>query len=557
MLDRSTVISAPERSKLRQEAVSVVEALEKRAIPTAEELDEALARVLALGDLELCKRVREVIRGWRAQSPSCDLCMAEALLTVGVPALAATQRFQARRGCDERCESLEVINNVFHGRLADAIAIAEKNDWFFDKIDEAAGVAYAMWALALCERCDEGWGIIERWTDHFARKSPEKYQMMLRVEAHVAAHAQRCARALSLLEDAHALCDEYSLDLARAFTEPLLATVYARTGDVERAHAIADRWPQSEGVLAVGPLAGARNLARMRIALLEDRPKEALHYGDLAMKHASAAHCAPLLCQVQFYRVLATNASQFPAELKIFRQIVHRYQIPYYLRRLNMLQQLVCEGHSPRDARVTIRTGQGCEIQPLSRLWMPRVEDVCSNIYYDRIQGVLYLNGHGPFFVGDQMTFKLLDRLVAQPDLEIGVAELYEEVWGVPYRQLQDEGKFHVTVHRLRSWLEQRGTGECRAMVQIQEGRASLCREADVRVVELDGPCGGRVSDEGLEQRLLALLAERENCPPKELEARLGISRSTLNELIRKLVDQGRVVRAGKGPATRYSLASA
>lgn len=539
----------------RQAAIDILHRLEESGRPSAADLDQLFAFALSRGEIEYSKRIRALLQRWRDEGvESCDLCRGEALLTVGIAAASASQRLRARSGgCDVRCESLEVINLFFQGHLAEAVALAEKNEWFLDKLESAAGVGYGLLALALCERCAEAWKVVDAWKDHFAQNAPEKYQMMLRVEAELAAHTQRYPRALELLTDAHALCDEFGWDLARAFTEPALAVAQARTGDLRRAHELMNTWPREEKPLA-GPLRGERNLARMRVALLEERFADAMLYAERAYEFAETIHSAPLLCEVQFHRVLAANRAQYAGELSAFRTLVHRYQIPFYLRRLNMLQQLVKEGETARGVRITIRQRHGCEQQPLIRLWMPRVEDLGANIYYDRVQGMLYLAGMGPFYVRDQLVFKLLESILARQTFAVDIPRLYAEVWGTEYRHLDHEGKFHVTVHRLRAWLDEHGPNKCRSMVHVQDCAASLCQDADVRVVELEGPCGGRVGEECLGDRVVDLLSTHSPASPREIEAQLGVSRSTLNETIRQLLDVGRIKRMGRGPATRYAL---
>ncbi|MBW2731493.1 MAG: hypothetical protein JRH20_03815 [Deltaproteobacteria bacterium] len=453
------------------------------------------------------------------------------------------------------CESLEVTQLFFQGHVTKAAALAEKNAWFLETPAWAPGIGHGLMALALCERCAEVWAVVQAWKNR-AQNTPEKYQMLLRVEAMLATHAQRHAHALELLNDAYALCDEFHGDevseqLARAFTEPALVVAQARMGDLEGAHAVIDGWPGEERLLTE-PLDGERNLARMRVALLEERLADVRRYAQRAQGLAETKANVPLLCEVQFCCVLAAELTHYADELAVFRALVHHTQIPLYVRRLQLLQQLVKEGRTPSTTHVIIRQRYASEQLSLMRLWTPRIQDLKSTIYFDRVQGMLYLAGIGPFFVRDQLIFRLLESILARRLFVVDIPQLYTEVWGTEYRHVDHEGKFHVTVHRLRAWLDEHGPDNCRSMVHVQDCMASLCEEAEVRVVEVEGPGGGRVREQSLGERVVDLLSTCSPASPRELEGQLGVSRSTLNEAIRCLLEAGRVKRRGRGPATRY-----
>ena len=103
---------------------------------------------------------------------------------------------------------------------------------------------------------------------------------MLRLESRVACLMCDFPRELALLEEARALCERYKLETACAFGEPAHAGALARNGELSAARRFMATWAPSTSEDEESPLNGFRNLARMEVALLEERYSAATKAGS-------------------------------------------------------------------------------------------------------------------------------------------------------------------------------------------------------------------------------------------------------------------------------------
>lgn len=171
------------------------------------------------------------------------------------------------------------------------------------------------------------------------------------------------------------------------------------------------------------------------------------------------------------------------------------------------------------------------------------------SLYWDRVQDLLWLRGQGPHRLADRPVLRrLLEVLTRSSGFSRPADRLFEAVWGGRYDPIVHQTKLHVTVHRLRAWLDERTAGGER-LVEVREGVVGLARDADVRVVEAPGV---DVSPADLRERLRQCLAE--SLSPADLERVLGASRSSLHQAVRALLRTGAIVRSGRGRALRYRL---
>jgi len=148
----------------------------------------------------------------------------------------------------------------------------------------------------------------------------------------------------------------------------------------------------------------------------------------------------------------------------------------------------------------------------------------------------------------------MLECLMNRPTFSLTIGELYSEVWSGIYNPLLHEGKIHVTLHRLRSWLDDKkpGTG---ALIEVTEGTVCLSEHADVRVLEPRESRGDLRADAApsMRDRVLATLRGEDTAvAPGLLRRRLGVSRSAVHVALRALMAADLVRREGSGRNTRY-----
>ncbi len=541
--------------------------LEACTEPSAREVDLLLRNALLFARLGFAERGKALLKRWRedgVQDP--DLALAELHLTVSPPSAAAVQRLKSIGAEDPQTCATEVANCVFRGEIKRGVDLARASGWFLDHVECLEAVTFALLGLALSGGHVEAQGIIEAWKQRHAQAAPQRYQLMLRFESRMAAFQYRFPRALDLMLDAWALGERYGLDATLTMMEPNLATAYAHCELLEDANAIHARWPP-HAPDAHSPLDGFRTRARMELALIEARYDDAYRYANDLMGFYKALNNAALTCGLLFTIVQTAPAARFAEDLEAFRRATWRYQIPYYLHRLTLLERLQTWGaRSVRDTTLLERSRDGVGEVPLARLWVPPARCLAADVYWDRARGVLLLSGVGPHEPhAHPVLHRMLETILAQPRFELPVAALFEAVWDGRYNPLVHEGKVHVTVHRLRRWLAQQG-GASSELIRVRDGVVGFDPRLHVRVVE-PAPCflpsmretPTRCSGVGptLRERVLQCLSGGEPVAPRELERQLEISRSSLNMALRCLQVEGAVERVGKGRATRYRVAPA
>ena len=134
---------------------------------------------------------------------------------------------------------------------------------------------------------------------------------------------------------------------------------------------------------------------------------------------------------------------------------------------------------------------------------------------------------------------------------------LVEQTWGGDYHRLRDASKLHVSLHRLRGWLDARLAGS-RSMLRVGDRTIEIDRHLQVRVVDLPTLARrGEALDLGkVERRMLDLV---EICGPVatiDLMRHLDVGRSTLAAMVGPLVKRRLLRRDGRGRATTYVVAS-
>jgi len=210
---------------------------------------------------------------------------------------------------------------------------------------------------------------------------------------------------------------------------------------------------------------------------------------------------------------------------------------------------------------------RGCELRetrrdgartlPLARLWMPDRESLSADVYYDRVQRRLHLRGEGPFELPvDAQVSRIIDLLLTADGFSLDQERLFEQTWIGDYHRLRDASKLHVSLHRLRGWLDARLAGS-RSMLRVGDRTIEIDRQLQVRVVDLpplaqavDVPDLGKV-----ERRMVDLV---EICGPVatiDLMRHLDVSRSTLATMVGPLVKRRLLRRVGRGRATTYVVA--
>jgi hypothetical protein len=181
----------------------------------------------------------------------------------------------------------------------------------------------------------------------------------------------------------------------------------------------------------------------------------------------------------------------------------------------------------------------------------PRASSIAADVYWDRVQRRLWLAGQGPYTLEEHPILeRVLATLVAAEGFALPLATLFETVWAMPYNPLVHENKAHVAIHRLRGWLESHRKGMGRAVL-VRDGIVSIAEDIEVVVLE-----PGHVEDDvrpAVRDRILAALSEQSPLSARELEERVGISRTALNSGTRDLLESGEIACTGQGKALRYS----
>jgi len=533
------------------------ERLEARNRPRPGDLDQLIRHSVACSAAGLAARGRTLLRRWRdngCRDP--DLPLAELMLSVSGASSSARQRWRASGGAPVETAPLEVVNCLFRGELAAAVDLARGAGWFLDVPEATETLGYALIAAGFDEQFEEAEEVVQAWKRRHAAHSPARYQHVLQIEARLAYWQFQYGRELDLMRDAHAICVEHDLETARTYLEPGLAGAHVHCDEVDVAREIIARWAPAEQT-GVSPLEGFRDMMRVDLALLEQDADAARAIAQRYRLFGEAMNVVPVTCEARFYVVLTAPADELPQDLAAYRQATYRHQMRRHQRRLFVLEQVAAAGGPPPSrAMLSVRAPDGGRRAPLARLWTPPLEWLSADLLVDRVQGHLMLRGRGPHALDEHpVLHRVLDALLASPSLSRPLEALFEQVWGGSYDPLIHENKVHVALHRLRRWLGERGPGADR-LLTVRDGEVGFARRARILGVELPDPAptAARPGGESVRERVLQCLSGGETLTPRELESRLGVSRSSLHQAMRQLLAAGEVERIGRSRATRYRI---
>lgn len=512
--------------------------------------DDAAAELLSRHALLLAmhgvaERGRALSRRWYTEDPRPGLARAEAVFVVSSrPTLGGRAVVED----PERPGWLRLIDDVLRGRLTHAVALGQAHQWWLDDVDAADGVSYGLWALILEGEYDAAEHLLASWTARHGHQGGFAL-MIQRTAATVAGYRCDYLRQIELLEQALRTADEQELAVAREGIETTLVVALAGAGDFAAARAIVEEWPPAPHAPAESTVEGYRNLARMDLALLEGEYDAAFHHGERAAAYTEAAGHVVLGAHVAMGRLWAAPASEEAALLARARRVIRPLRIERFRERLAVTETLREQsGLAVRELRVPAR-GPRAEVSlSLPRLFSPPLELVSADVYLDRVRGLAWVRSRGPVRLGDPpVVHRALDALVDAGE-PLDFEALYQRVWGTPWEPLAHEGKLHVTLHRLRRWLDgvREGSG---ALVRVKDGLVSLEGE------DTWATASGAVRPvDPLDERVLQLLAHHDALASSAIADHLRVSRSSAVRALRRLVDEGRVDRLGQGPATRYLL---
>lgn len=172
----------------------------------------------------------------------------------------------------------------------------------------------------------------------------------------------------------------------------------------------------------------------------------------------------------------------------------------------------------------------------------------------DLVRRGIFLRGAFVELRSRETAFGILAALARAGGEVVPPPRLFEEVWGRPARNEHDLKAVYLHVWRLRERLcEVSGP----SLVQTADGGYRLDprrRVAAILPVARPRRAVRAVTDAGA-AAVLALVAERGALDSRGLKQAFGASLSTARRLLRKLTDEGRLVRTGSGRATAYRIA--
>lgn len=534
-------------------AQAVFAELERRARPSRVDRERLTKHAVLWWSLGFGPRGRAVLQRWRREDPQDrELRLAETHFAVRSAPPQASARLADVR--DAPAAALAVIHLVLAGEPHAALEQARAHRWFATRRDLALYVVmFIGWAFGLT-RSAEAEQVLAIWKRH-AAGDPEWLHHVLKAEAEIAVHACQYPRELQALRAAHALCVEHELAMQRVAVEVTLPCAFAHNANVAAARAVMKRWSVPAGDYV--PLDAGHDLARAEIELVAGRWDESEAAARRALEFFEAADLAFHACMAASFVAIAAPRSRFLRALEEFRRLVHRVSVPVYRERFRLLERLAARGmRAVRDAAVTERSRYGRRAVSFVHVLFPRAESIAADLYWDRIQQRVWLRGQGPYSLDDHpMLARMLEAIVAADELSIPLATLFEAVWRVPYNPLIHENKAHVTIHRLRAWLERHDRTMDRTII-VRDGIVSIAEHVEVVVLEpptsLDDPADAQPSTI---DRVTACLDEESPLTARELQQRLGISRSALNNATRQLLQAGRIYCLGRGRALVYSSA--
>jgi biotin operon repressor len=547
------VVADPTSADAPLFAQTVFAELERRARPTREQRERLANHALLWWSLGFGPRGRAVLQKWRRADPrNRELRLAETHFVVRTAPPQASARLGAMR--DAPAAALAVIHLVFAGDPRAALAIARTHKWFAKRPDLAHVVMFVAWAFALTGELDEAGRVLAMWKRH-AAGDPSWMHHVLKAEAELALHACQYPRELAAIRAAQALCIEHELGMQRVAVEVTLPCAFAHNADLEAARAAMKRW--GEPGAGYVPLDAGHDLVRAEIELIAGRWDEAERAARRALEFFEGADIALHTCIACSIIAMAAPRSRFHRALDAYRRIVHRLSVPYYRARFQLLERLAARGFkSVRDVSLDERTRFARRPVSFVHVLFPRADSIAADLYWDRVQRCVWLGGRGPFTLDQHpILARLLEAIVGADEFALPLATLFEMVWQLPYNPLVHENKAHVTIHRLRAWLEALRPGMGRSLV-VRDGIVSIAEDVEVVVLEPSTAMAEPPSDRAPSRdRVVAILAQESPLSARELERRLGVSRTALNNATRTLLADGRIKCSGQGRALRYGRA--
>ncbi|MGE5182441.1 MAG: hypothetical protein ACM31C_10285 [Acidobacteriota bacterium] len=525
-------------------AHAVIADLERRARPTAEERERLVDHAVLWWNLGFGPRARALLERWSRSDPRCrQLRHARARLALGSYAALDFDR--------ERDAAALVTRLVLAGDPEAALAVARANHYFASRPDPV--VMFVGWAFALAGRALEGERVVARWRSRAAR-DPEWLHHVLKAEALLALDASDFPREVQAFRAAHALALAHDLAMHRAAVELPLACALAHDGELAAARAIVAAWhPPGDPYV---PLDAGRDLARAEVELLAGAWDAAEHAALRAAGYFETTELAVYACMARAIAALAAPAARFADALAAYRRAVSRVRIPPHRARLQLLERLAARGMTSfRELAVVERSRFAAHAVSPVRIAYPATTSLAAAVYWDQIERRLWLAGKGPFTLDEHpILAQTLDQLAHAPEQTLALPALFEAVWKMPYNPLVHESKLHVTLHRLRAWLDARAPGLGRIVV-VRDGAVSIAGSASVIVLAL--PDEPAIERSAPRERVLDCLAAESPLTAAELERRVGVSRSTLHDVARALLDESAIARSGRGRALRYARITA
>ena len=469
------------------------------------------------------------------------------------PATAST-RLQPLGGDDADAAALRVVVAVVRGELHLAAALASSRGWFLQEAQHGNTVVHVVWALNNLGRRTEAVALLREWRSRHPHVAAEMQSTLLRTEAWLASAAFRFSDAAKLLEDAVAIAPRIDAPLQREYAEADLAYVYAATGRFERAEALIRSWGPTSNLET--PVDAYRLLSCASVRILAGELSRAWTCARRVVHHAEVTGNEAIGVHARFWAALCAPVSRSGAALDEFRGSVSRVQSVLLAARLRVMDLATAMNKRPlRECTIVERTTRGERTHTLARLWAPLQESMAADIHHDRVQSCTYLKGHATHGLG-RVQARMLDSLLCAPSFSLPVEALFTAVWGGEFDPLRHATKLHVSLHRLRSSLEE-GLGN-RTTLRSADGKVFFVPDLDIRVIDLAATATPSHSAPVLERapRLLELLRACGPLGARDIERELGLGRSQSLAAMRHLVDAGLVRREGAARRTVYVVES-
>lgn len=424
---------------------------------------------------ELLDRARD--RGCRSPalrraSLACEITLSPA---------AAAGHLRGHSSGDLALEAIEVCNRLYRGQLLSCIQLATHHDWFLDHPELMRASYHAIWAAALSGRTPEARRVLAEWERSAHELDDRGVLFLLRSFGIVASQELRYLDAIRVQEEALSMAERLGDGLASVHLEAFLAVNRARFGDVDRALSTVAGWTW-DGV------------CHSRIDAIRARASAEVHVlaGDIRGAESAAVLAAtffaetgdmPMRADATFWAALA-NASEPSNELLLAATTAARASgSKFFVDRIQQLRRLIADTPPPSPLPVTARRHRRSDRQPLARLWTPTTEALEAELLWNRVTDAFWRGGKKWRDIDNHPVLRrLLEVVLDSPQYTVAVPELLERVWQT--RDLvANEGKLHVTIHRLRKLLGNASDGG--ALVHYTKNAVSIPRSVTMVVLEL------------------------------------------------------------------------